>query len=50
MRSLVDHGHNNAEIAPELFIGVATVKTRINALFAKLCVRDRAQAIALARR
>jgi DNA-binding NarL/FixJ family response regulator len=47
--TLVGDGLNNAEIAARLFVGVATVKTHINAIFAKLGVRDRAQAIALVR-
>ncbi len=46
---LIGDGLNNAEIAGRLFVGVATVKTHINAIFAKLGVRDRAQAIALVR-
>ncbi|MBN9156877.1 response regulator transcription factor [Microbacterium sp.] len=44
--ALVLQGRSNAEIAAALFVGIATVKTHINALFAKLGVRDRAQAIA----
>ncbi|RMI33234.1 response regulator transcription factor [Nocardia stercoris] len=47
---LMAAGRNNAEIAAELFIGVSTVKSHINALFAKLGVRDRGQAIAAAHR
>lgn len=47
--ALVADGLSNAEIARALFVGVATVKTHINAIFAKLAVRDRAQAIALVR-
>jgi DNA-binding NarL/FixJ family response regulator len=47
--ALIGEGLNNAEIAERLFLGVSTVKTHINAIFAKLGVRDRAQAIALVR-
>jgi DNA-binding NarL/FixJ family response regulator len=47
--ALVADGLSNAEIAGTLFVSVATVKTHINAIFAKLAVRDRAQAIALVR-
>jgi DNA-binding NarL/FixJ family response regulator len=46
---LMADGLDNREIAQRLYIGVATVKTHVNALFAKLAVRDRAQAIALVR-
>lgn len=41
-------GRSNQEIAGELHVGIATVKTHVNSLFAKLGVRDRAQAIAFA--
>jgi len=41
-------GRSNTEIARELFLSVATVKSHVNAIFAKLPARDRAQAIALA--
>jgi len=44
---LIGEGLSNTEIAERLFVGVATIKTHINAIFAKLGVRDRAQAIAL---
>jgi DNA-binding NarL/FixJ family response regulator len=47
--ALIGDGLNNTEIAGRLYVGVATVKTHINAIFAKLGVRDRAQAIALVR-
>lgn len=45
--SLIGEGLSNTEIASKLFVSVPTVKTHINAIFAKLGVRDRAQAIAL---
>jgi len=44
--ALILQGRSNGEIAETLYVGVATVKTHVNALFAKLGVRDRAQAIA----
>lgn len=47
--ALVGDGLSNPEIAAALFVSVATVKTHINAIFAKLALRDRAQAIALVR-
>jgi DNA-binding NarL/FixJ family response regulator len=46
---LIGEGLSNQEIAASLYVGVSTVKTHINAIFAKLGVRDRAQAIALVR-
>ncbi|MGY5764636.1 response regulator [Brachybacterium sp. DNPG3] len=45
--ALVAEGLGNREIAARLFLGVSTVKSHINAIFAKLGVRTRAQAIAL---
>ena len=47
--ALVADGLSNGEIAGTLFVGTATVKTHINAIFAKLGVQSRAQAIALVR-
>jgi DNA-binding NarL/FixJ family response regulator len=47
--ALIAEGLSNGEIAARLFVSVATVKTHINAIFAKVAVRDRAQAIALVR-
>ena len=37
-------GRSNAEIAAELFLGMATVKTYVNRLLTKLDLRDRTQA------
>ncbi|GAA4572371.1 response regulator [Planotetraspora kaengkrachanensis] len=47
---LIAQGRTNAEISADLFIGEATVKTHINNLFAKIGVRDRAQAVTYAYR
>lgn len=41
-------GRTNAEVAARLHLSVPTVKSHINAIFAKLQVRDRSQAVALA--
>ncbi|MFJ4849289.1 response regulator transcription factor [Streptomyces sp. NPDC088733] len=45
---LMARGLFNPEIAGELFLGEATVKTHVNRIFAKLRVRDRVQAVVLA--
>ena len=44
----IGRGYNNAEIADQLFFGAATVKTHVNSVFAKLGLRDRAQAVVFA--
>ena len=46
---LMARGRNNSEIASELFVSEATVKTHINHIFSKLGARDRAHAVILAR-
>ena len=45
---LIGRGRSNEEIASELFISYATVKTHIGRVFTKLGVRDRAQAVVAA--
>jgi DNA-binding NarL/FixJ family response regulator len=44
----VARGLNNAEIADELFIGSATVKSRVSSILTKLDLRDRAQLVVFA--
>jgi DNA-binding NarL/FixJ family response regulator len=46
---LIGAGRSNTEIAEELFISMATVKTHVRHIFAKLDLRDRAQAVVAAR-
>jgi DNA-binding NarL/FixJ family response regulator len=45
---LVARGHSNAEIARQLVLGDATVKTHVARIFQKLDLHDRAQAVVLA--
>jgi DNA-binding NarL/FixJ family response regulator len=48
--ALIGGGLSNREIASELFLTEATVKTHVNRIFAKTDSRDRAQAVAYAHR
>lgn len=48
MLGLVARGTSNREIAAELFISEATVKTHLTHVFAKLGAKDRAAAVAVA--
>jgi DNA-binding NarL/FixJ family response regulator len=46
--TLLVRGHNNRQIATELFIDETTVKTHLHRIFEKLNVRDRTQAAIMA--
>ena len=48
MLRLVARGRSNQQIAETLFLGESTVKTHLTHLFAKLGLRDRAQAVVVA--
>ena len=48
--TLMANGRSNREIADQLYVAEATVKTHVNRIFAKTQSRDRAQATAYAHR
>ena len=50
MLQLIAQGRSNREIAGELFVSEATVKTHVNRIFAKTGSRDRVAAISYAQR
>ncbi|MEO1057355.1 MAG: response regulator transcription factor [Actinomycetota bacterium] len=46
--TLMARGHTNSEIAAELILGEATIKTHVGHILAKLAARDRVQAVVAA--
>jgi DNA-binding NarL/FixJ family response regulator len=46
--TLIAGGLSNSEIAAQLVVSVATVRTHVNRIFSKLALRDRTQAAVLA--
>ncbi len=46
--TLMARGHTNSEIATELILGEATIKTHVGHILAKLAARDRVQAVVAA--
>ncbi len=47
LMELISQGKSNAEIADELYLAQKTVKNHVNAIFAKLVVANRGEAIAV---
>jgi DNA-binding NarL/FixJ family response regulator len=46
--TLIARGYTNAEIATDLFLGEATIKTHVGRILQKLTLRDRVQAVVYA--